>query len=192
MVLRVIFAAIIAALITFDRATIVQAAGELTGYTGAIFVRTVNSGFKFWAREGVSGDIPVVSAQPTKSNSVVAFDVFPKGTPTERVDNGFAWADICDGDLTTAAGTVCARIGARSDAIEFGSRPFGTAAAKPLWLSMNGVPSIIVDTDGTVLMKAPVNIAEDTGTCDLTREGNLSYSVGHFYGCNGTSWVRLD
>ena len=81
------------------------------------------SQFSLQGREGLA--FPVPYFRPTAPDSVLAFDLFPSGNPTEY-GAGFAWMDICDHDLISdgTGPTVCARPSIRSGAAEFGSYRF--------------------------------------------------------------------
>lgn len=95
---------------------------------------------------------PVPSLRPVSSNSVLAFDLMPNGTPTENGSNGYSWLDACDTDLGDVnPGVTCGRIGARSDAIEVGSRTFNGGVVKPLYFTINdGTPKMVISTTGMV------------------------------------------
>jgi hypothetical protein len=196
---HIIFAAMAAGFIGGTLApAAVKAAGEFVT-TGVIFNRTPETGFKFWSRDKVT-DQPVATIQPTRNNSVVALDLLPKGSPAEATNDGFAWADICDRDIEAGLSntTVCARIGARSSAMEFGTRRFGGAPAKPLWITMQGNPAIVVDTSGNTTITGQLslngNAAEALGRCNEKAAGRIAYdkSRRQFFGCNGANWRRLD
>lgn len=92
---------------------------------------------------------PAVVVQP-KAQSVIAFDLLPKGKPAEDPDNGFAWQDICDADLIVdpEAPVVCARVGTKSDRIEIGVRTFNGASAKPVHIIYGGQTKLIIDESG--------------------------------------------
>lgn len=80
---------------------------------------------------------PVASFEPVGSNQVMAVDVFPSPGADENSDNGYAWIDACDANLTSANGDVpvtCARMGIKSDRVEFGSREFDGGKAKNIYI----------------------------------------------------------
>ena len=57
----------------------------------------------------------------------------PTGTPGNYSNNGIAWIDVCDSDVSAGAGaTATARVGITSSAVQFGSRAFGGASDKPI------------------------------------------------------------
>ena len=84
---------------------------------------------------------PVTTIKPTGNSSKnIAFDIMPTGTPGNYSDNGIAWIDVCDSDVSAGAGaTATARVGITSSAVQFGSRAFGGASDKPV--------EFVVDTD---------------------------------------------
>jgi hypothetical protein len=71
--------------------------------------------------------------------------------PAENSNNGYSWLDVCDADQgDTNPGVTCGRMGARSNAIEFGSRTFG-GSIKPIYFTINdGTPKMVISTAGTV------------------------------------------
>jgi len=77
---------------------------------------------------------PVPTIKPTGNSSKnIAFDIMPTGTPGNYSNNGIAWIDVCDSDVSAGAGaTATARVGITSSAVQFGSRAFGGASDKPI------------------------------------------------------------
>jgi hypothetical protein len=112
--------------------------------------------FELKTRANVSV-FPVPNFQPTTANMVVAFDVMPKGTPTEQVNNGYAWIDVCDGDFNADNNVVasCARVGVRADYVEFSSRQFNGAPIKPIVFNLGQANTTLfeamrIDASGNV------------------------------------------
>lgn len=166
------------------------AAAKLTGQE-LLIKRSVDTAFRLWAREGVE-TFPVATFQPVKNNTVMTLDVIPKGTPPERVGAGFAWIDVCDRDTQINPNVVCMRAAARSGAMEIASKATGTAAAKPLWISMGGTPAIIVGTDGGVTIP-DLRASSAASSCTTSNAGALRFDhpTRTFLGCSGTGWVAL-
>lgn len=78
---------------------------------------------------------PVAVFRPTEPAKVMALDVMPSAGAVEHPDNGFAWVDACDVDVKDNDNAVgCARMGVRSNAVEFGSRSFNGAAVKDVYI----------------------------------------------------------
>lgn len=124
---------------------------------------TSAAGFSLEARPSVT-TFPVPALRPTTTNSVIAVDILPNGTPTESATNGYAWFDVCDTDLvsTPAAATVCTRQGIKSDRAEFGSRSFNGAVAKPVSFMVSnveymriGITGLVSVTNNTSALPAP-------------------------------------
>jgi hypothetical protein len=95
---------------------------------------------------------PAVVLQP-EVPSVVAFDVLPKGSPQENVPNGFAWQDTCDKDLIAdhQAPVVCARVGVKSDRVEFGVRSFNGANPRPIHIIWQRKTVMVIDETGVTI-----------------------------------------
>lgn len=119
----------------FDSAIISNAA---TGEDYVLRHRTVGLGF------------PVTTIKPVTDNKNIAFDIMPRGAPGNYSDNGIAWMDVCDTDVSDGAGAVgAARVGISSTAVEFGSRAFSGASAKPVNINVNTDTRITLSTSNT-------------------------------------------
>jgi hypothetical protein len=85
--------------------------------------------------------IPVPYFTPTISNSVIAFDVYPKGTPSNFTTNtGVAWFDLCSTDVNlNGQNYECLRMGkfANGDA-HVSAAKGGTGIVRNLDLQING------------------------------------------------------
>ena len=110
------------------------------------------NGFTLTSRPEITA-FPAIVIQPNKPG-VVAFDVMPKGNPRENPDNGTVWADYCDADLIAnpEAPVVCARIGVKSDRVEFGVRSFGGAAPRPIHIISGGKTVMVIDDAGVTVL----------------------------------------
>ena len=89
---------------------------------------------------------PVPCVRPTNSNSVIALDVCPNGAPADFETNGKAWIDVCDTDVQTGNPQIAsARVGITSSQVEFGSKGFNGATAKPVSFIFNN--SVVAQYD---------------------------------------------
>jgi len=111
----------------------------------SIYINNGASGESYAIRNrNISLGFPVITLKPVTTGKNVAFDIMPTGTPGDYSNNGIAWVDVCDADISAGAGnTGAARVGITSTAVQFGSRAFGTTV-KPVQL--------IVDTDARVTL----------------------------------------
>lgn len=92
--------------------------------------------FEFRSRTAVTS-FPVPSLRPRMTNTVLALDIMPNGTPAESSGNGYAWFDICDTDVMNGDPAVAAlHMSARSTKNVIGSRVFNGASLKPLEFQM--------------------------------------------------------
>jgi hypothetical protein len=116
-----------------DKLTIAQ--GGIVANPGA----TAAEEWRLTGRTGVS--IPVPYLTPTTNNKAIAFDLFPKGAPSDfGATTGVAWMDICSTDIA-ADGTnyECLRVGKLSGGIgHVGTAKGGTGTVRDLALQMNG------------------------------------------------------
>jgi hypothetical protein len=109
---------------------------------------------------------PVPFFRPTQANTTIALDIYPNGTPTENVGNGYAWTDTCDTDVSGGTpynsnnATRCGRIGARSDRIQIGEKVFG--GRTPTMVDYTVPNAGGVDQDGLCMQ---VTLAFGFGTC---------------------------
>lgn len=76
--------------------------------------------------------LPVPAFRPSTSNTAIALDLIPNGSPGEFSTNGFTWFDACDADiLATSAAVHCARVGMRTTASQFGTVWYNGATPLP-------------------------------------------------------------
>lgn len=166
----------------------------------------VNSGtksteaFNLAGRVGVG--IPVPYLTPTTNNSVVAFDLYPKGAPANFTNNtGVAWFDLCSTDVNIdGTNYECLRMGkfANGDA-HISSAKGGTGVVRNLDLQINGgkvgigttSPSALfsvgssspfqVDSNGNIrkLNNVPISFPSSNARGYLVNDGNgnLSYAT---------------
>jgi hypothetical protein len=82
-------------------------------------------------------DMAVPSIRP--KSGAVAFDIMPKAGATEVNNEGYAWLDVCDTDcLDNDPAVGVARVGIKSDRVEFGSKGFEGATGKPVSIIVDG------------------------------------------------------
>jgi len=95
--------------------------------------------FNLSGRIGVG--IPVPYFTPTTANSVIAFDVYPKGTPSNfSANTGVTWFDLCSTDVNLFGSNYeCLRMGkfASGDA-HISSAKGGSGLVRNLDLQING------------------------------------------------------
>ncbi len=107
---------------------------------------------------------PVPAFRPNTANTALAFDIFPNGSPAEVGNNGYAWFDACDKDLLLGTGTIavsCARVGIRSDRVEFGSRSFEGGPVRKLALAVQGTSYLEVGSNGQISLYNLVTAADN-------------------------------
>jgi hypothetical protein len=105
----------------------------------------LNSGTKGAEAFNLSGrigvGIPVPYFTPTTANSVIAFDVYPKGTPSNfSANTGVTWFDLCSTDVNLFGSNYeCLRMGkfASGDA-HISSAKGGSGVVRNLDLQING------------------------------------------------------
>ena len=95
--------------------------------------------------------LPVPYLTPVTNNSVVAFDVYPKGTPANRSTNtGVAWFDLCSTDVNiTSPSFECLRMGKfQNGDSHVSSAAGGTGVVRNLDLQINGYAGVDFQQDG--------------------------------------------
>jgi len=125
---------------------------QFTKVVGTTSLGVTNSGtrsFTMATRSGVT-NFPASYVRGNYPNTVMAFDVMPKGSPAEYGDNGYAWLDICDTDCASGDPAVAtARVGARDGYAEFGSRSFNGADVLDVIITRDGETMIWL-VDGAI------------------------------------------
>ena len=108
---------------------------------GSIRLNSGRSGPEAYTLSGRVGiGFPVPYFTPATNNSVIAFDVYPKGTPSNFSGNtGVAWFDLCSTDVNLNLGYECLRMGkfASGDA-HVSVAAGGTGVLRNLDLQING------------------------------------------------------
>lgn len=116
----------------------------------------------------ISIGFPVVLFKPNSTgNKNIAFDIMPTGTPGDyNGTEGIAWMDICDKNVADENTAVtAARVGISSTAVQFGSRQFNGASAKPV--------QIVIGTSTKMQIEAATNSAS-FNIAKITQSQNLS------------------
>lgn len=105
-------------------------------------------GGKSWSGAGMA--IPYL--RPVRSNTALAFDLIPNGSPVEEAGNGFVWSDYCSADILSGSTdpVVCTRVGIRSDAVEFGTRKWYGASDLPIYFTMDGSTKMSIFPSGKI------------------------------------------
>lgn len=103
------------------------------------------SAFRLRMRQSLTA-FPVPNFSPVASNQVLAFDLIPNGSPSDFGNNGITWMDACDADLNADATipVTCARVGVRSDRVEFGARSFNGGVLRPVTFTIGQTPVLEV------------------------------------------------
>lgn len=124
---------------------------------------------------------PVVNFTPKDNNKVIAFDIMPRGAPSEVSGQGYAWLDVCDRDVssTLGSGVVAARVGITSTAAQFGSKNFDGASAKDV--------EIVVDTDKRITLSTNNTATFNIGK--ITQSQSLSGDFVGYYLLNTNNTV---
>jgi hypothetical protein len=128
--------------------------GSTTPSTSAFTTSAVSTGFENttgtaaeqylqFGRTGVG--IPVPYFRPTASNTAIAYDISPNGTPADfSANTGVAWTDICSTDCTGAGVTnyESLRLGkftsTQSSAVHLSAAQGGTGVVRGMILQLNG------------------------------------------------------
>ncbi len=106
------------------------------GASQPAFAQIVMDRFSFGPRTALT-EFPVASIRPSATGQIAALDVMPSAGASPHPDNGYAWFDACDADILHAYGDVpvtCARVGIKSDRVEFGSRNFDGGMPKDVYI----------------------------------------------------------
>ncbi len=164
-----------------------------TTQTGTLGVNQgADQAFTISARTGISF-AAVPTFRPTKTDHPAALDVIPNGAPVENAGNGFAWLDVCDADILSATPPVrCARAGATSSFMEFGSRAFHGGTLLPLALTMDGASAVTVETDSDVSI-AETLVVEGKANADTIRANHTGTGqTGNRHGVMGIMTGTFD
>ena len=132
----------------------------------------------------VPTSFPVPVFRPNTSNTAIAFDIMPNGNSVSEVgNNGYAWFDACDKDLLLGTGTMpvsCARVGIRSDRVEFGSRAFDSGPVRKVSIAIQGTSYIEVSSTGQISFLNLVTAADNAAatTAGVPVDGIYKTSTG--------------
>ena len=114
---------------------------------------------------GLGYPVPVLS--PTQSDKTIAFDLAPKGCPTDAGRFGKAWFHICDIDIhasdasPTKTPLRCVGFGIHSDYAWIGTDVFHGGVSKPVNFTYNGATKLQMTADGVKAI-APVAFGTDS------------------------------
>ena len=117
--------------------------GNTSVLNGHVLINPTTSTGSEFALKGRSLTFPVPYLTPTLNNTCIAFDLFPKGSPSNAfgsADLGVAWFDICSTDIE-ADGTnfECLRLGKLSSSYaNLTTAKGGTGTVRDLVLQING------------------------------------------------------
>jgi len=188
--------------LSYDIAPTLQQAVNNGREADSIFIDNGVAGEKYAFRSrNVGLGFPIPTIKPTSANKNVAFDIMPTGSPGDYSDNGIAWIDVCDADVSAGSGNVgAARIGITSVAVQFGSRAFGTTA-KPVHFIVNSDTRMQLNTNNT----ATFNIGKITqsqsvsgdyvgytllNTNNSVAESNPIFFIGNDFAANRFGYLR--
>lgn len=146
---------------------------------------------------------PVSTIKPSGTTSKnIALDIMPSGAPGDYSDNGIAWIDVTDTDVSSGDGsTGSARVGITSSAVQFGSRAFSGATLKPVEFIVGTNKRATFNTDNT----ATFNIGKITqsqsvsgdyvgyslfNTNNSVAESNPIFFIGNDFSSNRFGYIR--
>lgn len=96
------------------------------------------SHFTFRGRQGVGWPVPYL--RPTETNSFIALDVSPNGTPKPHANAGFSWTDWTNGDVDDPnAVFAAARVGIKPEGVHLGSWKQAEHSSVPVLLQVDGL-----------------------------------------------------
>lgn len=124
---------------------------------------------------------PAATFRPGQSNTLMALDVMPNGSPTENTTEGYAWIDICSTDIAdNLNATTCAHVGIQSTKATFGSRGYGGSTAPNLWFEVGAgnTAGASLDSAGTWVVTGSIVVpflraAVGQPIIDLRTSGNI-------------------
>lgn len=112
--------------------------------------------------------VPVMSSGTI--DTVLAFDLCPKGDPPSYGNHGYTWIDLCDKDILAmdagdipVQGLSSARIGINDTSVWLGSMTFNGATPKPVEVIVGGIPKIKISTACTYVIDT-LTIGTDSTT----------------------------
>lgn len=117
-------------------------AATFASSSGAAFNQgTASEAFRLVGRTGNTFPVPYLT--PTANNSVIAFDIFPRGTPGDRSSGsglGPSWIDLCSTDIVAdSTNFECVRLSQLVGAYShLSSANGGTGVVRPLALNIYG------------------------------------------------------
>jgi hypothetical protein len=127
-------------------------AGSKTLTSPVLFGSVAANQYEQWLREDVTS-YPVITYRPTTNNTVCAYDVMPRGTPTPG-SFGFAWMDVCNKDVRAGASSVGSlHLEMGSDGAFVSCNAYGSETQQPLLFGIGITRYLELQTTGGLLHK---------------------------------------
>lgn len=137
-------------------------------------------------QDGLGFPVSVFRPAGADSEYPVAVDLFPKGTPSDFLDHGVAWVDLCTNDIEADTSGKAARVGVFANgAVEFGSRAWDGSgspdpdAAGPVYLRIGANTVIDIEHDDvTILPRAASSTTNAAGLLKVSHSdsGSSAYA----------------
>jgi hypothetical protein len=126
--------------------------GAKTFTSPVLFGSVAGNQYEQWLREDVT-TYPVVTYRPTTDNTVCAYDLMPRGTPTPG-SFGFAWMDVCNKDVRAGASSVGSlHLEMGSDGAFVSCNAYGSETQQPLLFGIGITRYLELQTTGGLLHK---------------------------------------
>jgi hypothetical protein len=101
-----------------------------------------HTAFEIVDRAALPYGVPVVrSGRKYGENRPTAFDILPRGNPSDEANSGKAWFDVCNADIIENPNSAvsCIYAGAWADKMFLGTRSFNGAPTVPLYLRIGNL-----------------------------------------------------
>ncbi|MGO4763806.1 tail fiber domain-containing protein [Cupriavidus sp. 2KB_3] len=135
--------------IATQAASAVAITGGTATFTGAFGQNEASARAWDVGTRSVVTTYPVPTIRPTTTNTTLALDLMPNGTPSESAGNGYAWFDVCNADVKDNNNAVYgARVAATSTGAFYTSFSYNGAAAKPVAFGISNVIKWYIDATG--------------------------------------------
>jgi hypothetical protein len=125
-------------------------AGSKTLTSPVLFGAVAANQYEQWFREDVT-TFPVITYRPTTDGTVCAYDLMPRGTPTDA-GFGYAWMDVCNKDVRAGAadvGTLHLEMGSGGAFVSCNA--YGAETQQPLKFGIGTVRFLTLETTGGLL-----------------------------------------
>ena len=114
--------------------------------TGALYQNETSARSWWLATRDAITTFPVPSFRPITTDSTIAVDVMPNGTPVEYWTNWLAWIDVVDTDMLSGnPAWAYARMWITGTYVEFGSKAHWWAIVKPVRISVGSTTWLWMD-----------------------------------------------